>query len=517
MTSSHSSSSSSLNTLRQNFNPEGEQFSYSSQHAAFNAYPLECSPHFLNPTNEVIYMPLNPTNIPLSLQPTCVSNEKPSDCAQSYSQPICHGFIFPNSVTGPDDATGDLTNIPSAQIPPENSSYDMPDHLLSESLGDTDHNAQRQLQLLLLQKLIELQLTEYYNSLKVPFALQSESNFHPQNPESLPCIIESQELDDHFGQNWAVNNEHSDMSTFLVPVEAKFEGESALSLHITPRDDNNSSGQGSPVTMECPSQPLVLYPFTVQHDTSPEDTSSANQSILDTCTTAPAAQTLTMKDIHQCVQKGSFEFSSDSGKDIVESIRGHTRPGFVLLSVRHEKIKEGKKASADSKPGFKKIRSSPNLGHPSPGAKASNDSASKKSSRKRLKYAKSEAELKRRSFKISPKPTVKKLRNDGVTQCSVELTEDDIKGLSPQSRFRVTRFADKKQAWVARLKEGCFVVHDLWTTKLPEYVSKCAEHLKQSGSDFFMHGDKYYHLPYPLNDIINGKCVACQKPYRVLL
>nr|CAH8840848.1 unnamed protein product [Trichobilharzia regenti] len=503
--SSQSSSLNNFETPKSEVTSETENLSHTSYHASFNAYPLECSSNLLNPTNEVIYMPLNPTNVPLSLQPASVSSETQNELPQSYSRPICHGFIFPNS-DGINDNFGHAS-IPDVQDNSENVFHSVQNQVLGQNLSDLDYNAQRHLQLLLLQKLIELQLAQYYNTLKSTIPLQSQSNIQSRNQEPLPCNVQNFGLNERPNQNWAVNSEQSDMSTFLVPVEAKFEGESGLSLHITPRDDSSNTSQKGSVTVECPGQPIVLYPYTVQHDGTQEETSPVSQSNTDSNASGPTAQALTIKDIHQCVRRGSFEFTPESSNDIVESIRGRTRPGFVLLSVRHEKIKAG--ISPNSESGLKKIHSSPNLGTANSETKTGSFSVMKKS-RKRMKYAKSETELKRRSMRHSPKSFLESRESNGAAQSPVELTEDELKALSSQSRFRVTRFADKKQAWIAPSKASCLSVHDLWTTKLPEYVLKCAEHLKNSGSEGFIQEEKNNNLPYSLEAIINGRCIACQ-------
>ncbi|CAH8840491.1 unnamed protein product [Trichobilharzia szidati] len=507
--SSQSSSLNNFETPKSEVTSETENLSHTSYHASFNAYPLECSSNLLNPTNEVIYMPLNPTNVPLSLQPASVSSETQHELPQSYSRPICHGFIFPNSLDGINDDSLGHASIPDVQDNSENVFHSIQNQVLGQNLSDLDYNAQRQLQLLLLQKLIELQLAQYYDTLKSTIPLQSQSNIQSQNQEPLPCNVQNFGLNEHPNQNWAVNSEHSDMSTFLVPVEAKFEGESGLSLHITPRDDSSNTSQKGSVTVECPGQPIVLYPYTVQHDGPQEETSPVSQSINDSYASGPTAQALTIKDIHQCIRKGSFEFTPESSNDIVESIRGRTRPGFVLLSVRHEKIKARNLISPSSESGLKKIRSSPNLGTANSETKTGSFGAMKKS-RKRMKYAKSETELKRRSMRLSPKSLLESAESNGAAQSPVELTEDELKALSSQSRFRVTRFADKKQAWIAPSKASCLAVHDLWTTKLPEYVLKCAEHLKNPGSEGFIQEEKNNTIPYSLEAIINGRCIACQ-------
>ncbi|CAH8499751.1 unnamed protein product [Heterobilharzia americana] len=270
---------------------------------------------------------------------------------------------FPNSEEGTCDTAVDLRNISSVQDKPESFSYNLTNQLFNQSLSNMDYNTQRQLQLLLLQKLIELQLAENYNSLKVPFELADESNVHSENFSTLPCIVQSPDSDD-----------------YSMPVEAKFEGESSLSLRITPRDDNGHSNQGTPVTVEYPTKPIVLYPFTVQHDVSLEEKFSVNQSVLETCPSGPTPQTLKMTDIHHCIRRGSLEFPPEPGNDIVESIRGHTRPGFVLLSVRHEKINTDNRPSPTSAKATKEIIPSV-IATENPEPRTSNVEIPKKSSR----------------------------------------------------------------------------------------------------------------------------------------
>ncbi|CAH8476633.1 unnamed protein product [Schistosoma turkestanicum] len=503
---------SSQNTPLNNFSitktsvdPSKNSTANSSQHPAFNAYPLESSPNLLIPTNDVVYMPLNPTNVPLSLQRACVSNETLGSDVRSYGHPICHGFIFPNSVVSPNDAEINQINTLSVQNHAEDVAYNIP----SQSSNSVDTNAQKQLQLLLLQKLIELQLAEHYNSLKDTLLLTEESNIECQNPNPLPCFVQNSDCDINSNPDLSVNNEHSNMSTFLVPVEAKFEGESGLSLHITPRDDISHANQGSSVTVSCPNQPIVLYPFSIQQDNSTEDAFPASQAVPDACSSGSTAQALTMKDIDHCIRRGSLEFTPEPSNDIVESIRGRTRPGFVLLSVRHEKINTENKNSTTSGKDFQEDNSSITTAANLETTKATNTTISKKLPRKRLKHMKSNAEHKKRPLRRSSKSLLKRFESTEMPQSPVELTEDDLKALSSQSRFRVTRFADKKQAWIAPARAG-FAVHDLWTTKLPEYVLRCAQHLRQPGSSFVTQLSKFSEIPYSLDEIINGHCSACE-------
>ncbi|CAH8502084.1 unnamed protein product [Schistosoma mattheei] len=483
----------------------------SSRQPAFNAYPLESSPNLLIPTNDVIYMPLNPTNVPLSLQRACASSETVGGDTQSYSHPICHGFIFPNSEVSSNDAELNQINIPSMQ----NHINDVPYSMQSQSSSNVDTNAQKHLQLLLLQKLIELQLAEHYNSIKDTLILTKDSNNESQNPKLLPCFVKNSDFDASSNPVSTVNNENSDMSTFLVPVKAKFEGESGLSLHITPNDEISNPTQGSPVTVAYSSQPIVLYPFSVQQDNSTEDTFPASQAVPDASPGGPTAQTFTMKDIDHCIRRGSLDFPSEPSNDIVESIRGRTRPGFVLLSVRHEKINAENKISPTSEKHFQGSHPPISTSASLETKKSKSVTMSKKLPRKRLKHMKSDAELKKRPLRGSSKSLLKRSENAEMSPTPVELTEDDLKALSPQSRFRVTRFADKKQAWIAPAKAG-FTVHDLWTTKLPEYVLRCAEHLKLSGSGLNSQQENLTEIPYSLDDIINGHCLACEKSPRPL-
>uniref|UniRef100_A0A3Q0KLE8 JmjC domain-containing protein n=1 Tax=Schistosoma mansoni TaxID=6183 RepID=A0A3Q0KLE8_SCHMA len=504
--SSQNSCLNSFDIRKASVDPSKEGLSGFSQQPAFNAYPLESSPNLLIPTNDVIYMPLNPTNVPLSLQRACASNETIGDDTQSYGHPICHGFIFPNSEVGSNDPELNQINIPSMKNHINDVSYNIP----SQSSSNVDTNAQKHLQLLLLQKLIELQLAEHYNSLKDTLISTEDSNNESQNPKLLPCFVKNSDFDASSNPVSIVSNENSDMSTFLVPVKAKFEGESGLSLHITPRDDISQSTQGSPVTVACPSQPIVLYPFSVQQDNSTEDTSPASQAVPDASSGGPTAQTFTMKDIDHCIRRGSLDFTAEPSNDIVESIRGRTRPGFVLLSVRHEKINAENKISPTSEKHFQESNPSISTSASLETKKTKSITISKKLPRKRLKHMKSDAELRKRSLRGSSKSLPRRSENAEMSPSPVELTEDDLKALSPQSRFRVTRFADKKQAWIAPAKAG-FTVHDLWTTKLPEYVLRCAEHLKISGSGLNLQQEKFGEIPYSLDDIINGHCLACEK------
>nr|CAH8840863.1 unnamed protein product [Trichobilharzia regenti] len=502
--SSQGSSLDNFNTQRSNTNSDKERISNITRQTSFNAYPLECSQNLINPTNEVIYMPLNPTNVPLSLQPASISGETQNELPQSYSHPICHGFIFPNSLDALNNVDVVQTNVQNVQQRPTSSSYNIKNPLQSLQFGDMDFNAQRHFYLLLLQELIGLQLSEHHNTVKSTIPLQSQSNIQSQNQEPLPCNVQNFGLNEHPNQNWAVNSEHSDMSTFLVPVEAKFEGESGLSLHITPRDDSSNTSQKGSVTVECPGQPIVLYPYTVQHDGTQEETSPVSQSITDSNASGPTAQALTIKDIHQCVRRGSLEFPPEPGNVIVENMRGHTRPGFVLLSVRHEKINSENKTSPTADCGCEEAVS-PSLPPVNPEVKL------KRSSKKRFKHTKGEADLKRRSVGRLSKSVLKNMRDENISQRTVELTEEDLKALSSQSRFRVTRFADKKQAWIAPANAGCSVVHDLWTTKLPEYVLKCAKHLKHPGPDFLVQKCEYNEVFKSMRCVLDGRCEACQK------
>ncbi|TPP59515.1 hypothetical protein FGIG_05173 [Fasciola gigantica] len=475
-----------------------------AQLTSFNAYPLEYSSSFLKPDNQVLFIPLTPTDLPLTLP------ESTSDILQSqtmnpqiHRQPLCHGFFFPQTINqttvGYPVRKVEDTNAPSElSAACANAVNEHPDFGPDETV---------QLQQLLLQQLIHLQLEKQrINGDKK----ESQPNFMYQ-PYSLPLEVPPAYPPPVGMSHPAGLENHSDLCTYIMPVEAQIHEDKGIELHITPRAESfgsDSLERNPSVTMECPSEQLVLYPYT-SHRNAAECFSSDNEESVFENNTVPPAQTFTMDDLHQFIRRGSLDRTNETNNDLVSSMKGCTKSGFVLLSIRHERINQDERQSFPSNAISSSVDTQPTSSIQAPShadAKGNytENRSSKRLGKKRLKSQRSDPEHRRRATRKLLRTPLKLVQENGIqTNATLDPTEEESKTTASVSRFRVTRFADKHQAWLAPAHSGCFVVHDLWTTKLPEYVIKSMEQVesyKSSTNDTL----KAYGTP-PLTI-----CAVCQ-------
>ncbi|VDM33615.1 unnamed protein product [Hydatigera taeniaeformis] len=120
-------------------------------------------------------------------------------------------------------------------------------------------------------------------------------------------------------------------------------------------------------------------------------------------------------------------------------------PGFILLSVKHEKIHNAQPA-ARAIPGGQKATTLPQ----------------RKVSRKRLRKltpgSRNPDNLRAVDFDL--------LSTDCVPNLGASVKE----GSSARSRFRVTRIADSSSWWIPENPKMYICVHDLRTSSLPDFV-----------------------------------------------
>ncbi|KER34137.1 hypothetical protein T265_00015 [Opisthorchis viverrini] len=444
---------------------------------SFDAYPLESSSDFLSNENGVVFMPLTPTDLPLSfqnIQPRMRRSTHFSD--QIAQQPICHGFFFPYSSTeNAPERTFDAQSI----IPQTCATASMPiqsdeQHFLTASrtagLPNTPDN---ELQLLLLQKLIALQLASHLSSAN-PNGQEIDDSALPYNPPlEVPPTFPPDNL-----TAIPLTQLEQNMSTYLIPVEATLHDNRGLALHVTPRSDIPDATSSPGLKMECPTDQLVLYPYSTKQAPISNQDASPDTATFDGQQAAPA-QTLTMTDIKNCIRRGSLELPLDNNDEIVNSIKGHKKPGFVLLSIRHEKVASEDKTSTQTTP----LKAAAGVNFRLPDFRHSSErpstssvaQASRRANKRRQRLLRADTDPQRRSLRKTPRLNSKVL--DDVQQPSGVSVEQAA--LTTISRFRVSRFADKKQVWLAPSGTGCFTVHDLWTTKLPDYVMKKIKQLEK--------------------------------------
>ncbi|TGZ68110.1 hypothetical protein CRM22_004446 [Opisthorchis felineus] len=437
---------------------------------SFDAYPLESSSDFLSNENGVVFMPLTPTDLPLSfqnIQPRMQRSTQLTD--QIPQQPICHGFFFPYSSTGnaPERSFDAQAIIPQACTTASMPIQSDEQHFLPTSrtagLPETSDN---ELQLLLLQKLIALQLASHLSSAN-PNVQEIDDSALPYNPPlEVPPTFPP---DNIFGI--PLTQLEQNMSTYLIPVEATLHDNRGLSLHVTPRSDIPDATVSPGLKMECPTDQLVLYPYSTKQTPVSNQDASPDTATFDGQQAAPA-QTLTMTDIKNCIRRGSLELPLDNNDEIVNSIKGRKKPGFVLLSIRHEKVASEDKTSTQATP----LKATAGVNFQLPDFRHSSErpstssaaQASRRANKRRQRLLRADTDPQRRSVRKTPRLNSKVL--DDVQQPTEVNVEQAA--LTTISRFRVSRFADKKQVWLAPSGTGCFTVHDLWTTKLPDYVVK---------------------------------------------
>ncbi|KAF6778948.1 hypothetical protein AHF37_01410 [Paragonimus kellicotti] len=476
---------------------------------SFCAYPIEYSSELLNNENGVLFMPLTPTDLPLSVASTfCQQNDSRPTASAMNIQPTCHGFIFPYSESEQGTSSAMQSSCQNQAVASENES------LLKSALSppfqpqfpsNINSDAETQLQMFLLQQLIALQLASITGLENANFEqtqVQPLSYHAPINSSStnLPSALRNNPIS-------------SERYTFLVPVEATLKDSCGLSLHITPRTEFNvTTGPLSEtgMKMECASDQLVLHPY------SPTQVFTNENSELDTVKTKfnfNTPQTMTMNDIKSCIRRGSLDIPGEHNNYIVNKIKGQTKPGFVLLSVQREKITPAGKT-------VHHIITRSNVTNMSPSTNVLEDkekisvnptSFTKKVNKRRQRLLRSESDPQRRSVKKATRFPLKQIQEKD-TDCSTTLnTETSVSA----SRFRVSRFADKKQAWIAPSKSGCFIVHDLWTKNLPTYVLSRVDQLSSNSLSDTCFAAKLDGEIERSNSVLSAQCKACQlsKPY----
>ncbi|CAL8086280.1 unnamed protein product [Calicophoron daubneyi] len=485
-----------------------------ASHTSFNAYPLQYSTNLLSPENEVLFIPVAPTGLPFSIPPEPGQVGDPSAIdIHSHGQPVCHGFFFPK--LGPsgsanpaaEDSPQNFTqSAMEAPRPPTGSSIPQGtvNQIQPNVIPPINQDQRGQIQLLLLQQLIALQLAQQA-SLKA----STGANVPPVVPPGPPAATLTPQQANDISANGGVN---PDMCTYIVPVEAKMQDDSGLALHITPRSqaiNEPTASQGSGITLECPTERFVLYPYT-QRNTATEYENSGSDEVFHSITSNGTAPTYTLDDLQQCIRRGSLDVGAEKNEDYLKSIRGSAKPGFVLLSVRHEKINHDDKCSypsaTQSISNEAQLAQSPVINTTlteilEPKRPVISSQSPKRSGRKRNKLSRSESDARKRLLKRPPRHSMKSTPECETPVDSPALAgESETKAQTSISRFRVTRFADKRQMWLAPPESGCFLVKDLWTTKLPDYVLNRLKELS---------GEEFRSLPDEDLDPTGGLRIMC--------
>ncbi|KAF8563906.1 hypothetical protein P879_11753 [Paragonimus westermani] len=486
------------------------RFQADGNSTSFCAYPIEYSSELLNNENGVLFMPLTPTDLPLSVASTIgqPSNSKLTESALNI-QPTCHGFIFPYSESEQGTSSALRSSCQSQVVPSEN------ECLLKNAFQSTFQNqfpsnissdAETQLQMILLQQLIALQLasvtglknTNFEETQMQPLSYHAPIDLSSNNP---PSTLYS-------------NLIPSERYTYLVPVEATLKDSCGLSLHITPRTEFSPTAgplSETGMKMECASDQLVLHPYSPTQVFTNEDAEpDANNPKFNF--TAP--QTMTMNDIESCIRRGSLDIQREHNSDIVNKIKDQAKPGFVLLSVQREKITPvGKTVDHINTRSSVGNMSSPSTNVLGDKEKLSvNSTFTKKANKRRQRLLRSESDPQRRSMKKAARFPLKQIQEKDI-QCSTTLTNETSVSVS---RFRVSRFADKKQAWIAPSKSGCFIVHDLWTKNLPGYVLSRVDQLSSNTLSDTCFATKLDGEIERNKSILSAQCSVCQSMKLIL-
>ncbi|KAF5403494.1 hypothetical protein PHET_02810 [Paragonimus heterotremus] len=488
------------NSVKQNSGPQADGNSTS-----FCAYPIEYSSEFFNNENGVLFMPLTPTDLPLSVAST-FGNPNDSRLATSAMniQPTCHGFIFPYSENEQGTSSAMQSPCQNQAVTSGNDSLlksAFPPSFQNQFPSTINPDAETQLQMFLLQQLIALQLATITGLKNAKF---DETQVQPPSNHA-PVVLPSTNLPSPFCNELT----SSERYTFLVPVEATLKDSCGLSLHITPRTEFSPTAgplSESGMKMECASDQLVLHPY------SPTQTFTNENAEPDTVNTKfnfNAPQTMTMNDIKSCIRRGSLDIQGEHNNYIVNKIKDQTKPGFVLLSVQREKITpSGKTVDHILTRSTVTNMSSPSTNFLEDKEKISINPTSftKKFNKRRQRLLRSESDPHRRSVKKATRFPLKQIQEKDTDCCTTSNTETSVSA----SRFRVSRFADKKQAWIAPSKSGCFIVHDLWTKNLPDYVLSRVDQLSSNSLPDTCFAAKLDVEIERSKSVLSAQCKVCQ-------
>ncbi|KAF7233202.1 hypothetical protein EG68_10689 [Paragonimus skrjabini miyazakii] len=477
---------------------------------SFCAYPIEYSSELLNNENGVLFMPLTPTDLPLSVASTFGDpNDSRTSASAMNIQPTCHGFIFPYSENEQGTSSAMHSSCQNQAVAGENESLlksAFPPSFQHQFPSNINSDAETQLQMFLLQQLIALQLASITGLKTTSF---KETQMQPPSNHA-PVGLPSTNLPSTFCNDLM----SSERYTFLVPVEATLKDSCGLSLHITPRTEFSPTAgplSETGMKMECASDQLVLHPYSPTQVFTNEN---AEPYTTNTKFNFNAPQTMTINDIKSCIRRGSLDIQGEHNNYIVDKIKDQTKPGFVLLSVQREKITPtGKTVDHIIKRSSVTNMSSPSTTVMEDREKISVNPSSftKKVNKRRQRLIRSESDPQKRSMKKATRFPLKQIQEKD-TDCSTTLnTETSVSA----SRFRVSRFADKKQAWIAPSKSGCFIVHDLWTKNLPDYVLSRVDQLSSKSLSDTCFAAKLDGEIERSKSVLGAQCKVCQlnKPY----
>ncbi len=242
------------------------------------------------------------------------------------------------------------------------------------------------------------------------------------------------------------------MTQYLVPIEANINQDYPHAVQLTPRTKAEAAGGSFRPFVLPTSSPLRRKASQIHlhpHDSIPEN-GPYHQCISEIYEEGPDEAFHNSND----GKHWATELGPDQEREILKEMSGQPHPGFILLSVRHEKINNGSNDSTGRQPSTSSYVKKPSF-------------SGQRSFRHRVRKQTSSA---------ANAPTEGNGHGavSDVRKAALETREPH----SPHSRFRVTRIADSSSWWIPERVPTTISVHDLKTSTLPEFVNRQAKKAK---------------------------------------
>lgn len=312
---------------------------------------------------------------------------------------------------------------------------------------------------------LRLQLAQYLLRLRPELLKQLLVQTLPQNPAfslssgQTPTVIQTSRNNTNRGSSATYNeNQSAEFTQYLVPIEANIKPDYPHDVYLVPRVTDNTSGEAPPPFVLPTANPLRNQASEIYLRPS-ENVSHFNcsQQWGNAISENQPVPTLQNPNI---AHHWTAEISPNPGREVFKKMPSRPHPGFILLSVRHEKINNAPEV-------------------------ISRNSSTSSSVRKNSIQRSVRHRIHKQSLGNEENEVTDKLPNAGdVNDVILEVKES-------HSRFRVTRIADKRSWWIPDHAKTRISVHDLKTSRIPQFVTQA-----QQANHSATVGDGYDAVPY---------------------